>query len=333
MHYWQVWHGGKPFEAFYEVTPRFCSEFGYQSLPSMESVASFSPPDQRDIESDVFRTHQKSKGNRFIIEMFEQYFQGPKNFETTVYLSQLQQAKAIKTACEYWRSTKPICQGTLYWQLNDNWPVCSWSSIEYNGNWKQLHYQAKRFFAPVISCGIPKKDQYNLYCVSDLLTETDVTLDLRLYDFQGNLLTEKKRTLEVPKQSSTLLESIAVSELPLQPEQCFAVLKTTANTPEKTYTHENTVFFRAEKNCELQPASIQTEIKKTGDSYQLKLTTDKPAFFVVLETPGIKGVFSDNSFTLIPQETRFITFRPIEYRSHVKLDAVLKVTHLRDSYH
>jgi beta-mannosidase len=299
----------------------------------MESVANFSPPDQRDTESEVFKTHQKSKGNRFIIEMFERYFQAPKDFEATVYLSQLQQAKAIKTACEYWRSTKPICQGTLYWQLNDNWPVCSWSSIEYNGNWKQLHYQAKRFFAPVISCSVPNAEQHDLFCVSDLLTAAKVTVELEIYDFKGNLLTKKSRTLEVPRQSSIPLEPISLSKLPLKPEECFAVLKTTAQTAEKTYTHENTVFFTVEKNSLLQPAVIQTEINKAGDSYQLKLTADKPAFFVVLETPGIQGVFSDNSFTLLPSEPKSITFKPIDYRSDVQLKMVLKVTHLRDSYH
>ncbi|MCX5632965.1 MAG: glycoside hydrolase family 2 protein [Phycisphaerae bacterium] len=332
MHYWQVWHGGKPFEAFYDVTPRFCSEFGYQSLPSMESISSFAPKDQLDTESEVFKTHQKSKGNRFIIEMFERYFKSPKDFESTVYLSQLQQAKAIKTACEYWRSTKPTCQGILYWQLNDNWPVCSWSSIEYNGNWKQLHYQVKRFFAPVMSCLIPKGEKYELFCISDLLTETNVTISFEVYDFNGKLLTGKTIDYKAQKQSSKLLEYFSKSQLPLKPDQCFAVVKTTAKTPEKTYTHENTVFFTEEKNCQFQLANIKTDIEKIGDYYQIKLTTDKPAFFVVLETPGIKGIFSDNSFTLTPENPKLITFKPIEYRSKVKLEAVLNIMHLKNSY-
>ena len=332
MHYWEVWHGGKPFEAYYDVKPRFCSEFGYQSLPSMESVESFAPKDQLDVESEVFKTHQKSKGNHYIIEMFERYFQAPKNFESTVYLSQIQQAKAIKTASEYWRTTKPVCQGIIYWQLNDNWPVCSWSSIEYNGNWKQLHYHAKRFYAPVMSCAIPKENKYKLFCVSDLLTEANIVVNIGIYDFSGNLLAEKNHKFKSPKQASIALDPIFVSELPTKPEECFAVIQTTAETSEQSYTHENTVFFTAEKNCKLQSAKIKTNIIKVGNSYQVNLKTDKPAFFVVLETPGIKGTFSDNSFTLLPNEPKTITFTPVEYRTNVEFESVLRFMHLRDTY-
>ena len=332
MHYWEVWHGGKPFEAYYEKQPRFCSEFGYQSLPSMESVASFAPADQLDVESEVFKTHQKSKGNNYIIEMFERYFHAPKDFESTVYLSQLQQAKAIKTAAEFWRSLKPVCQGILFWQLNDNWPVCSWSSIEYNGNWKQLQYHAKRFFAPVMSCAIGKEDKYELYCVSDLLTDADAEIEVCIYDFAGELLAKKVSKLKLQGQSSTALEPVYLSKLPGEPGECFAVLKTTAKADGKTYSHENTVFFTVEKECQLQLADVQADIVKSGDSYTVKLTTDKPAFFVMLETPGIKGRFSDNSFTLLPGEPKTVQFTADEYRLDVDLEDVLKVISLRDSY-
>lgn len=332
VHYWQVWHGGRAFDAFYDIQPRFSSEFGYQSLPSMESIADFAPSDQLDVQSEVFKTHQKSKGNRYIIDMFERYFKSPADFESTVYLSQLQQAKAIKTASEYWRSIKPICQGILYWQLNDNWPVVSWSSIEYNGNWKQLHYQAKRFYAPVISCIIPGDGEYDWFYISDLLTDSDVSVEMEIYDFNGVLLSKTIRNFTGSKQSSKLLESFSESRLPAAPEKCFAVLKMTAETPEKTYTHRNTVFFTEEKNCRLASAVIQTEISKTGQNYQIKLTTDKPAFFVFMETPGIKGIFSDNSFTLVPGEPKTVIFEPLKYRKNVSFKSVLKMTHLRETY-
>ena len=332
MHYWEVWHGGKAFDAFYEVKPRFCSEFGYQSLPSMESVESFAPKDQLDVESEVFTVHQKSKGNHYIIEMFERYFHSPKDFESTLYLSQLQQAKAIKTACEHWRSTKPVCQGTLFWQLNDNWPVCSWSSIEYNGNWKQLQYQARRFYAPVMSCAIHEKDHFNLYCVSDLLADARTDLDIMIYDFDGKLIKELHKNMIIPKQSSTAFESLSPAKLEIDPKKHFAVLKTTAAADGKIYSHENTLFFTEEKNCGLMPADIKTEVSKVDDNYQVTLTTDKPAFFVTLETPGIKGIFSDNSFTLMPNEPKTITFRLVKYRSEVKFEEVLRVMDLRETY-
>ncbi len=134
MHYWDVWHGGKPFEDYYNQKPRFCSEFGYQSFPSMETIKEFCPPEGRNVFSPTMEQHQKCyKGNGSIIAMFSQYFRMPQGFDNFLYLSQVQQALAMKMGVEYWRSLMPYCMGTVYWQLNDNWPVASWSSLEYSG--------------------------------------------------------------------------------------------------------------------------------------------------------------------------------------------------------
>jgi beta-mannosidase len=137
MHYWQVWHGGKTFESFYTVRPRFCSEFGYQSYPSLPTVKTFCPESDYNIQSKSFSNHQKNaQGNSIIANMFKNYFKVPKTFVDQLYLSQVQQSLAIRMGVEFWRTLKPITRGFLYWQLNDCWPVCSWSSIEYNGRWK-----------------------------------------------------------------------------------------------------------------------------------------------------------------------------------------------------
>lgn len=149
MHFWEVWHSGASFNAYHNIKPRFCSEFGFQSWPSLAEVKTFVPQEDWNVTSPTFEGHQKNaSGNSIITEMFTRYFRFPASFEQMLYLSQVQQSIAIKTGCEYWRSISPICRGMLYWQLNDNWPVSSWSSIEYSGRWKQLHYHAKRVFAP-----------------------------------------------------------------------------------------------------------------------------------------------------------------------------------------
>ena len=150
MHYWSVWHEGKSFEAYYDITPRFCSEFGFQSFPSLDTVRSFASEDQWNVTSPVMEHHQRHpRGNTVILETMTRYFRFPEGFESFLYLSQIQQALAIKMAVEYWRSRRPVCMGSLYWQLNDLWPVASWSSIEYSGAWKLLHYEARRFYAPL----------------------------------------------------------------------------------------------------------------------------------------------------------------------------------------
>ena len=171
MHYWAVWHEGKGFDAYHAVRPRFCSEFGYQSFPSLATVQTYCPPTERNITAPAMEFHQRNDaGNRRIVEMFTRYFRMPAGFAETLYLSQVQQAVAIKTAVEWWRTLRPECMGTLYWQLNDVWPVASWSSLEYGGKWKQLHHHARRFYAPVMACVIARGPgaAVELWTVNDL---------------------------------------------------------------------------------------------------------------------------------------------------------------------
>ena len=158
MHFWSVWHEAKPFEHYRDVNPRFASEFGFQSFTSTNIIESFTEPGDRNPSSPVMETHQRNDGgNARILETMTRYFRFPKGFEEMVFLSQVQQGLAIKTAIEYWRSTKPRCMGTLYWQINDTWPVHSWASLDYGGQWKLLHYMAKRFFLPLNVVAIPDK--------------------------------------------------------------------------------------------------------------------------------------------------------------------------------
>ncbi len=160
MHFWSVWHEGRDFEHYRDVRPRFCSEFGFQSYTSMDVIRSFADPADLNIASPVMESHQKNAGgNARIAETMFRYFRFPRDFENFVWLSQVQQGIAIKTAVEAWRSLKPHCMGTLYWQLNDTWPVASWSSLDYGGGWKLLHHMARRFFQPVAGRRHPRRRQ------------------------------------------------------------------------------------------------------------------------------------------------------------------------------
>lgn len=149
-HYWMVWHGGLPFTAYRENSFRFCSEYGFESLPSMKTVETFSAPEDRNLLSRVMDDHQKCRtGNEKLLRYLADYYLYPSRFEDLVYASQLMQAEAIESAVEHFRRQRGYCMGSTYWQFNDCWPVASWASIDYFGRWKALHYAAKRFYAPV----------------------------------------------------------------------------------------------------------------------------------------------------------------------------------------
>ena len=154
VHYWYVWHGGVPFSEYRKYHFRFCSEFGFQSFPSMKTIESFTLPDDRNPFSYIMEKHQRNYGaNSRILQYMEQLYEYPMSMDSFVYHSQLLQADAIRYGVEHWRRNRGRCMGATYWQLNDCWPVASWSSVDYYGRWKILHYAAKRFFAPVLlSC-------------------------------------------------------------------------------------------------------------------------------------------------------------------------------------
>ena len=154
MHCWDVWHGLKPFEDYRAKYPRFCSEFGFESFPSLKTIESFTLPEDRNIFSRVMESHQKCiGGNGKILYYLSQNYRYPTTLSHVLYASQLLQAEAMRAGVEHWRRYRGRCMGAIYWQLNDCWPVASWSSIDFFGRWKALHYAAKRFFAPVLlSC-------------------------------------------------------------------------------------------------------------------------------------------------------------------------------------
>lgn len=183
MHFWAVWHEGKPFDHYRDVSPRFCSEFGFQSYPSMDVIKTFADPADWNVASPVLESHQRNAspdggpgGNARIASTMFRYFRWPERFEDFVWLSQVQQGLAVKTAVTDWRAKKPRCQGTLFWQLNDTWPCCSWSSLDYGGGWKLLHHMAKSFYAPVIVAAVPGPEGIALIGVNDRLDPVDLSV-------------------------------------------------------------------------------------------------------------------------------------------------------------
>ncbi len=149
-HNWEVWHGNRPFQAYREHPSRFISEFGFQSLPPLDTVRTYADESDWNMTSYIMEHHQRNDaGNGKIINYLTDHFQMPQDFPALVYLTQILQAEAVRTGVEFWRRSKACTGGALYWQLNDCWPVASWASLDYFGRWKALHYAARRFYEPV----------------------------------------------------------------------------------------------------------------------------------------------------------------------------------------
>jgi beta-mannosidase len=210
MHFWSVWHEGRDFDHYRDVSPRFCSEFGFQSYPSMQVIRRFAAPQDFNIAAPVIESHQKNAGgNARIAETMFRYFRFPVDFENFVYLSQVQQGLAIKTAVTHWRSLKPHCMGALYWQLNDTWPVCSWASLDHGGNWKLLHHMSQGFFAPVLVSAVPVAGAIELRAVNDRLDPVTLTVTAQALGLDGTLRELARTTLPVPPDAAVTALTLA----------------------------------------------------------------------------------------------------------------------------
>ncbi|MCB9993452.1 MAG: glycoside hydrolase family 2 protein [Hyphomicrobiaceae bacterium] len=306
MHYWDVWHSAKPFEAYRTVSPRFASEFGFQSFTSMNVIENFTEPGDRNPSSPVMEQHQRNDGgNARILETMCRYFRFPKDFEHMVFLSQIQQGLAIKTAIEFWRSTKPRCMGTLFWQINDTWPVHSWSSIDYGGQWKPLQSMAARFFRQVNVVAVPRPDgSIVLRGINDRAEGLAVGLTVWSVSMTGNKRQLHGGRHEVGTDSALTLATIPAGEL--KPGE-FLYFAWTDDSG--TRLGENDFFPRAYKYYDLPPSTVQTDVDITDGGAAISLQTNTPAFFVTLSS-SIPGRFSDNSITLLPGEKRSIRFLP-----------------------
>lgn len=340
MHYWSVWHEGKQFEAYYDIKPRFVSEFGYQSFPSLEGVKRYAPETELNLTSPIMEHHQKNnRGNSIIIENFSRYFRFPEGFGNMLYLSQVQQALAIKTAVDYWRSLRPLCMGAIIWQLNDVWPVASWSSIEYNGKWKLLHYASKDFFAPLNIALFKKDGKIFVYAHNDTDKSCKTTVSLKNFDFSGKELKAFKQEITLEQDSSQKVFEFDVSDFDAS-SFLYAGLGETFAT---------SMFIEEPKKVPLEKPAIKAEVRALesgGKSmqFEIKLKTGKPAFYVSLEAQGISGLFDKNMLTLLPGKTETVRFtlrdevtekgtikktRPISTQA---LQRALRITSLRDTY-
>jgi beta-mannosidase len=329
IHFWDVWHSAKPFEHYRTVQPRFASEFGFQSFTSSNVIETFTEPQDRNPSSPVMETHQRNEGgNARILETMCRYFRFPKGFDEMVQLSQIQQGLAIKTAIEFWRSTKPRCMGTLYWQINDNWPVASWSSLDYGGQWKLLHYMARRFYLPVNVVAVPDGEDIVIKGINDAPNPADITLDILAVTVTGGERSLKRLAKSLPVESASELARIPRSDLAANEFLYFVWIDGAG-----AVMGANDFFPSAHKYYDLPNADVTASWSEKHGKSVLTLSTSEPAFFVSASV-GVPGYFSDNCITLLPGREVDLTFTPRKGAKPSTADLArgLKLSHLRQTY-
>jgi beta-mannosidase len=296
VHYWGVWWGKEPFEIYEKKVGRFVSEYGFQGMPNLETLQKVMNKQDLNFTSEAFKNHQKHPtGYEIINEYMERDYLVPKDFEEYVYISQLLQARGMKIAIEAHRRAKPYCMGTLFWQLNDCWPVTSWSSLDYYGNWKALQYQAKRSFEELLLSVKEESNKYEVFLVNDSFEKLSGKLELELFSFDGKLLWKKSKDVSVEENSSTAIYEILKEDL-----KSFNIYQTVLKV--KFNEVQSQYFFVKPKDLQLQKPNIQIKIL---NDVMIEISSDVLAKDVFLSSEN-EVFFEDNYFDLLPNEKRII---------------------------
>lgn len=308
-HYWDVWHGEKPFTEYRKFFFRYASEFGFQSFPCLKSVKQFTLPDDRNIFSRVMERHQRNQAaNGKILSYLSQTFRYPNSFDDLLYASQLMQAEAIRYGVEHWRRNRGRCMGAIIWQLNDIWPVASWASIDYYGRWKALHYAAKRFFAPVMISAeeegelsqnpkineyhpAPLEKSFRLNVCNETLRDVTGEVFWALRTPDGAIVRQNQQTLTIPAMSAKWLDKVDCADASLTGHYVsFAFVV------DNVAVSEGTCIFCAPKHFEFTDPQLTAETH--GDT--IIVTSHAYAKQVWLESEDADLLLDDNAFDMNP---------------------------------
>lgn len=288
-HIWTVWSLLKPIDSYKEYFSRFCSEFGFESVPDVETIMGVTLPEDRNLFSEVMERHQKHKnGNGKLMYYMAQYYNYPTEFEKVIYATQLMQARAIRTAVEHFRRNRGRCMGSIYWQLNDCWPVASWSSIDYSGRPKAMYYASKRFFAPILLCA-NEEDNRVLFHISSELQNTFIgKVILRLKDTFLNSLSEKMIDVTVNALSAQCVASFDKEEIPVGRER-DTFLECTLIDGEGNTVSQSTHLFVRPKQFSYPKVDLKCKVCKTGaTAFSVSISSAVFASKVKLSFDGIE---------------------------------------------
>ena len=332
VHYWGIWHAQEPFENFTkpQFIGRFMSEYGFQGSPEFNSIKKFTEPQDWSISSDVMKLHQKHRiGFPVIDKYIKWYFQWPKDFQSYLYVSQLVQAQGIGLAIETHRAAMPHCMGTLYWQINDLYPVTSWASIDVYGNWKALHYRVRELYNDVIIVPQLNEKYLTIKIVSDRLTNFDGKLNMELLDFTGKKLWDISKQIPVIGNSSTKYFEIALDDLLLGFDKTKVVLNCTLNGGNELITSRQFYLVHA-KDLLIENPELTNSVEKIENDYLITLESKKLAKNLFISFDGIEGSYSNNYFDMLPNQKYQVKFTPNNPVADIK--GKCKIISLYDSY-
>lgn len=334
VHYWGVWWGEQPYEMYREKVGRFNSEYGYQSYPDYSTLLKIAQGEELNKDAEVLAAHQKhARGKQLIDDFIQKYYPYSDDFERYVYLSQLSQAYGMEIAIEAHRTAKPYNMGTLYWQLNDAWPVTSWSSIDYYGNWKALQYKLKTLYAPVL-LSLDQKD-YGIFVTSDLMRDLKGELKVKVADFGGKVFFEDSIEAHVSANGNEKLQIEGLAECLAKAERnnIFVELVHCEDDPYNCVFNaicvgKNDVYVKLElvenenllserycylaypKDLKLPKANPTLSVSEENGKVCIEVKTDTFAKDVQVYCPDCQGVFSDNFFDLEARKSKTIVFKP-----------------------
>jgi len=312
MHYWGVWHGEEPFSKYRDQFPRFMSEYGFQSFPLINTVYKYTWPEDLSIDSDVMKCHQKHpRGNKLINKYMLDMFNKPKDFKNFLYLSEVLQAKGIKIAAEHLRKIMPLCMGSLYWQIDDCWPVASWSGIDYYGRWKALHFYARRFYANTLVIPENSSNDISVFVVTDSTKKIDALLNAALLSFSGDTLWNNSQKITiVPVKSRNYLKidrDKVLSGNDLCSSYLFCEVKDIKSGKKLS---ENFLFFDEPKALSLNKnPKIDVKIKKEAQGFSIEISSDTLVLDLLVLADRYHGHFTDNFFNLVPGRPHHTFFR------------------------
>ena len=331
-HFWEVWHSNKDYTEYKNHYFRFMSEFGFESLPCIETIESFTLPEDRNLFSPVMEEHQKRiGGNPKILAYLSKYYRYPSSLDHLAYVSQISQSEAIKAGVQHWRRNRGRCMGAVYWQLNDNWPVASWSSVDYYGRWKMLHYEAKRSYHNILLSidGDEESCAVHLSCESFEGTEGTLTVRI-LHMTTGEVLYGEKKTVGTEPFSSHLVHEISREVIRGigSEEKRDCMVRAEFRDERSGESFRTCHYFLPWKYLNLPEPEISCRVKKDSDGRIIEVSSQRASLYTELK--GRDRIFSDNYFDLAPGETREI--RIVHGPEADKSLNDLTVRSLRDTY-
>jgi beta-mannosidase len=331
-HYWDVWHGGRPFTAYRSQFPRFMSEFGFQALPPLATISTYAEEADWNMTSYIMEQHQKNaNGNSLIIRQMLDTFRMPKDFQSLVYLSMVLQAEGMRYGVEHWRRHPERVAGILYWQLNDCWPVASWSSLDYFGRWKALHYAARRFFAPVMLSIEDDPPKQAVYISNETLMPWVGLLRWSVEKLDGEVLASGETKAEIAPQTAAQVYTADFSGLTTE-ENVRKLVFIAELWQGERFVSRQTATFAPIKHLALADPVISMEAREEDGMLMMELKARSLALLVEVSLRGAEAVFSDNYFNLPAGRKVEICCPMPDGWEFEQAEAALQVRSVYDSY-